>query len=225
MINTRHIRKNTAAQGKSGREKLALLLFAVVPLAILAGFIARFTFSTASYLNRARGAMEAGDPVKGFELYMTAVNRGDMYAISRVIAARRFWSVEQYQRFLRLVERKAEAGDAVFQNVMGELCANGYGVRQNYGAALEWLKKSAAQGNTRSQYNIGIFYLNGYGVFADQRESLVWFGKAAAGGSRQAAEMLVQVQAMQARVTAAQAGAAPAPAKKPEAAARKTVKN
>ncbi len=92
---------------------------------------------------------------------------------------------------------------------MGELYTNGYGVRQDYAAALGWFKKSAEKGNAEAQYNIGIFYFNGYGVFADPAHALVWFQKSADGGNLIAARMVLNVKRLL-RSSAAAAGGKPA---------------
>lgn len=202
MIKAKYIAKTNLQAQKTGREKFYTYLWLGLPLLLLLAFMANYTFSTNTYITRARRALSAGDTVLGFELYMTAVNRGDMRAMSGVIAARRHWNPAQYQRFIALVERKAGVGEPVFQNVLGEMYANGYGVRQDFNTGVEWLRKAAEKGNENALYNMGVCYLNGYGVFVDQKEAARWFEKAQKAGNPLAADRLAEIRALQARAQA-----------------------
>ena len=51
--------------------------------------------------------------------------------------------------------RKAEAGDAAAQHVVGLLCMAGLHVRQSYEEAAEWYRKAAEQGYAKAQCNLG----------------------------------------------------------------------
>lgn len=199
MLKAKHIAKTNLQAQKTGREKFYTYLWLGLPLLLLLAFMVNYTFGTNTYITRARRALSSGDTVLGFELYMTAVNRGDMRAMSGVIAARRHWSPAQYQRFIALVERKAGAGDPVFQNVLGEMYANGYGVRQDFNTGVEWLRKAAEKGNENALYNMGVCYLNGYGVFVDQNEAARWFEKAQKAGNLLAEQRLAEIRALRAR--------------------------
>lgn len=63
---------------------------------------------------------------------------------------------------------------------------NGWGVTQNYGAALHWLRTAADKGYSRAYYNLGILYLNGNGVRRDYHAAFGWFQKGADAGDSNA---------------------------------------
>jgi len=61
-------------------------------------------------------------------------------------------------------KKKAEAGDAEAQCVLGVMYANGKGVLKDDEEAVKWYRKAAVQGNAKAQFNLGIAYENGLGV-------------------------------------------------------------
>lgn len=66
----------------------------------------------------------------------------------------------------------------------GSLYRNGYGVAQDYGAALDWFRKGADLGNASSMFDIAMYYYYGYGVVeVDPITEIEWNLKAADAGS------------------------------------------
>ncbi|GEM_PF-1336053 len=61
-------------------------------------------------------------------------------------------------------QRKAEAGDAKGQYLLGVMYAIGDGVPKDAAKAAEWQQKAAAQGNADAQYILGFMYSEGQGV-------------------------------------------------------------
>ena len=61
-------------------------------------------------------------------------------------------------------KRKAEAGDAKGQYLLGVMYAIGDGVPKDAAKAAEWQQKAAAQGNADAQYILGFMYSEGQGV-------------------------------------------------------------
>jgi TPR repeat protein len=81
------------------------------------------------------------------------------------------------------LEEAAEQGDAEAQCKLGVMYANGQGVTQDYGKALEWYRKSAEQGNSEAQYKLGVMYVKGRGVAQDYGKALEWYRKSAEQGN------------------------------------------
>ncbi|MGN0820504.1 MAG: tetratricopeptide repeat protein [Akkermansia sp.] len=82
--------------------------------------------------------------------------------------------------------RKAEAGDAAAQHVVGLLCMAGLHVRQSSEEAAKWCRKAAEQGYAKAQSNLGVCYGNGLGVEKNKAEALKWLRKAAQQGNEYA---------------------------------------
>lgn len=68
------------------------------------------------------------------------------------------------------------------QNNLGELLANGRGVKKDLIEAIGWFRKAAEAGHVKAQYNLGNCYLQGDGVASDFSQAVTWFRKAAEGG-------------------------------------------
>jgi TPR repeat protein len=83
-------------------------------------------------------------------------------------------------------EKAARKGYAPAQVNLAVLYLQGWGVPQNYGAALYWLKAAAEKGNPRAYTNLGILYLEGWGVRQDYDQALLNFRIAAAHGETSA---------------------------------------
>ncbi len=62
---------------------------------------------------------------------------------------------------------------------LGIMYKNGWGVTQDYGAALRWYRKAAKQDYSTAQVNLGTMYKNGWGVTQNYAAALKWFRKAA----------------------------------------------
>ena len=87
-----------------------------------------------------------------------------------------------YATVLRDCDGPAKAGDAMCQDLIGQLYANGLGVKADPAAALRWFQLSAAQGNPIAAYNLGRAYETGAGVAKNLGEAAKWYAKSAAGG-------------------------------------------
>jgi len=68
-------------------------------------------------------------------------------------------------------EKPARHGFAPAQVNLAVTYMNGWGVSQNYGAALNWLNAAAKQGHPSAYANLGILYMNGWGVRRDYAEA------------------------------------------------------
>jgi V8-like Glu-specific endopeptidase len=73
----------------------------------------------------------------------------------------------------------ADNGDIRAQFNLGQLYANGWGVRRDYAEAVAWYRKAADQGLATAQYNLGVAYANGDGVLQDDAEAVRWYRLAA----------------------------------------------
>ena len=93
----------------------------------------------------------------------------------------------QYRTAERLLLPKAEAGDLVAQNALGNLYYLGLGLERDYRAAAKWYLKAALAGNGNAQINISHLYRQGLGVPVDRLRSLGWLTHARS-GSYEAAE-------------------------------------
>ena len=79
--------------------------------------------------------------------------------------------------------QKAEQGNAVAQNKLGDIYEAGEKVPVNYTQAIYWYEKAAKQGNSDAQYNLGYMYYNGYGIKKDYAQAVIWFQKSAKAGN------------------------------------------
>ena len=88
---------------------------------------------------------------------------------------------KQDEAFKKALE-KAEAGDAISQQIVGNYYFNGYGVAKDEKLALHWARKAAEQGNAKAQADLGACYFSGKGVPLDEVEGFKWTKKAAEQG-------------------------------------------
>jgi hypothetical protein len=71
----------------------------------------------------------------------------------------------------------SEQGNAVAQNLLGNMYATGKGVPENISEALKWYRRAARQGNPESQYHIGSLYAQGLlmpALRVSERKDLPW---------------------------------------------------
>lgn len=87
---------------------------------------------------------------------------------------------------LRLLHRRAAAGDLKAQAYLGALYASGRGLALDYRRARYWEEKAARQGDAKSQYNLGVLYARGLGGEQDLRRAVTWFRRAANQGLAEA---------------------------------------
>jgi TPR repeat protein len=80
----------------------------------------------------------------------------------------------------------ANQGDAVAQNKLGVMYANGKGVPKDESKAVEWYRKAADQGLAGAQNNLGVMYADGRGVSKDETKAVEWYRKAADQGLAEA---------------------------------------
>jgi TPR repeat protein len=64
---------------------------------------------------------------------------------------------------LAFLEKRAQAGDAQAQSMLGNIYHDGRGVPQNDTTAMAWYAKSAAQGHAYAEYSLGNGYMLGIG--------------------------------------------------------------
>ena len=90
---------------------------------------------------------------------------------------------------------RAEAGAADAQYDLGFLYDNGYGVAQDYQAALTWYRKAAEKGVADASYRLGALYERGKGVPSDMEYAYGWYSVAAHVGNAKGADALKKVAA------------------------------
>ena len=91
-----------------------------------------------------------------------------------------------YQTAFKLWLSLAEQGNASAQFNLGNMYANGQGVKQDDVEAVKWYRKAAEQGDVKAQFNLGVRYDKGRGVKQDYFEAVKWYRKAAEQGHAKA---------------------------------------
>ena len=74
------------------------------------------------------------------------------------------------------------------QNNLGEMYANGRGVKRNTAEAVKLFRSAAKLGNADAQGNLGAAYHNGEGVLQNHWEAYVWNSIAATNGIKSSAK-------------------------------------
>jgi len=87
----------------------------------------------------------------------------------------------------------AQQGDAKAQVFVAYLYETGQGVTRNYSKAAEWYSRAARQGNPVAQTQLGNMYRLGRGVPQNYVLAHMWLDLASKQGSRQASELITQV--------------------------------
>ena len=102
-----------------------------------------------------------------------AANSGEVYAQNQLglVSALRVANGGDVREARSWFEKAARRGYAPAQVNLAVTYINGWGTRQNYGAALYWLNAAAKQGHPRAYANLGILYMNGWGVGRDYAEA------------------------------------------------------
>ena len=90
-----------------------------------------------------------------------------------------YYDAKNYEEALKCYREAAAHGNAVGQNGMGRLYADGFAVPQDYAEALKWFRMAADQGYAGAQGNIGTMYAKGQGVTQDNVEAVKWYRMAA----------------------------------------------
>jgi len=91
-------------------------------------------------------------------------------------------TAEQLASKLAELRSKAEKGDPVSQNILGDLYGQGQVVKADLAEAAKWYRKSAEQGYPPGQFNLGLVYENGEGIPKDPKTAIKWYRKAAKKG-------------------------------------------
>jgi len=86
--------------------------------------------------------------------------------------------------------RRAQAGNADMQCMLGNLYFQGQGVEQDINKGMEWVVKSAEGGSKYGQYVLGMAYLHGKGVESSEEKGYMWLRKAAEQGEPNAQNMV-----------------------------------
>ena len=113
-----------------------------------------------------------------------AAGSGEVYAQNQLglVSALRVSDGGDVREARSWFEKAARRGYAPAQVNLAVTYINGWGTRQNYGAALNWLNAAAKQGHPRAYANLGILYMNGWGVRRDYAEAFRNLQRAADAG-------------------------------------------
>lgn len=85
------------------------------------------------------------------------------------------------EKFLE-TKKKAEAGDAKAQYILGLMYGKGDGVSNNSVTAAQWIKKSADQGYIEAQTRLGTMYCSGSVVVKDSAKAIALLEKSSESG-------------------------------------------
>lgn len=115
-------------------------------------------------------------------LLLTLAGCGEKAAGNKADAVASVKTEKQLSAEEKLAEwkRKAEAGNAKEQYLLGIMYAVGDGVPKDAAKAVEWQEKAAEQGNADAQYILGYMYGEGQGVPKDYVQAHMWANIAAA---------------------------------------------
>lgn len=87
-----------------------------------------------------------------------------------------------YARARRILEMRAEKGDAFAFTVLGRMSMSGWGVPVDYDRAMAFYQTGARKGDALALNQIGFMVLYGLGRPADPEAAWCWFEQAAEGG-------------------------------------------
>jgi TPR repeat protein len=90
--------------------------------------------------------------------------------------------VDEHRQSLPELTQLAERGNAAAQFDLGVMYAQGDGVAQDFGSAIDWYRRSASQGYAMAQTNLGMMYAKGLGVPSDYTQAADWYRRAAIQG-------------------------------------------
>jgi TPR repeat protein len=90
---------------------------------------------------------------------------------------------EAFQKDLKVITPKAEAGDSEAQYQLGKHYDYGWGVERDALEAAKWYEKAAIQGHIEAQHSLGLLNTHaGNYIFANPEDSVKWFRTAAEHG-------------------------------------------
>ena len=78
----------------------------------------------------------------------------------------------EYKTAFGLAQPRAQAGDIHAMTMLGELYANGLGVKRDYDKAAEWYKKAVDGGDREAMLALAMMRLGGYGGAADKQDAV-----------------------------------------------------
>jgi TPR repeat protein len=84
-----------------------------------------------------------------------------------------------YETAFREFTDGALQGEAVSQNNLGKMYAEGLGTPVDYAEAVKWYRRAAESGEARAQYNLGLAYDRGVGVPLSAAEAAKWYQEGA----------------------------------------------
>ncbi len=102
---------------------------------------------------------------------------------------------KDYATALKHFRSLAKQGDAVAQNMLGEMYREGQGVPKNYKEAVRWYREATKLGNIGAQRNLGRMYRDGRGVLQDLVMAYVWINLATNNGCLLANERRDEIHA------------------------------
>lgn len=114
--------------------------------------------------------------------YEQGARQGDLDSVNSLRALKN----KAYKAEFDTLLPKAESGDAVAQNRVGEMYEFGQGVERNGDTAFQWYSRAAEQGNVTAWHNLGRAYNFGTGVAQDYAKAEEWYIKAAERGHQKA---------------------------------------
>jgi TPR repeat protein len=91
------------------------------------------------------------------------------------------------------LRKKADAGDAGAQGLLGDAYYKGEGVERDVVEAAKWFRKSADQGDDMAQFFLGRCYANGEGVEKNPDEAAKWLRKSVGQGNAKAQSLLKEL--------------------------------
>lgn len=88
-----------------------------------------------------------------------------------------------YATAREMLEDRANGGDSISQNMLGNLHYLGLGGPQDHTIAVQWYFKAAFQNNSNAQVNIARHYRLGLGIRKDPQRGIGWLQLARSNGN------------------------------------------
>ena len=95
-----------------------------------------------------------------------------------------------YELIFEWAKPLANRGSKVCQRILGEMYAEGNGVKQDYWEAVKYLRMAADNDDVPAQFKLGKMYLNGEGVRKDIEKAVPYLASAAINGHAEAAYLI-----------------------------------
>ncbi|WP_104706056.1 tetratricopeptide repeat protein [Helicobacter bizzozeronii] len=93
--------------------------------------------------------------------------------------AHEYYQQKNYDKAFAYSKKAANAGEAQGYAMLGDLYANGQGVRQDYQKAATYFQKAGELGVANAYTGLGLIYANGHGVKQDDKKAVEYYQKAA----------------------------------------------